>query len=197
MPLFSRKNIPSNNLPAPWLTSESQFSQQPPVCTWSAHAPQSGPSPSPFPRYSHTLTPTGAGELLLFGGYVHGADSDLYVFSTQDFSTTLIQTNGEAPIPRYSHGAALIDSTLLICGGKTNAGQGVLNHNSLDLLNLGTSCPSMSSPIPADDSLRSRTAKVDPRRSQWSRSGRSSRPYVNRGRFQAFRLRWSDWQKNF
>ncbi|KAI0277397.1 hypothetical protein BGY98DRAFT_979994, partial [Russula aff. rugulosa BPL654] len=49
------------------------------VCTWSAHAPQSGPSPSPFPRDSHTLTAiaTAAGELFLFGGYRRGSHPTL------------------------------------------------------------------------------------------------------------------------
>jgi hypothetical protein len=117
MPFFSRKKQP--------------------VCTWSAHVPQSGPSPSPFPRDGHTLTATAtaAGELFLFGGWAPGrASSDLYVFSTRDFFTTLLQTSGEVPTPRGGHGAALIGTTLLICGGKDK----VLNHESLYLLNLGT-----------------------------------------------------------
>jgi hypothetical protein len=126
MPFFSRKK------------------QQPgPVCTWSAHAPQSGASPSPFPRNRHTLTATAtaAGELFLFGGRVHNrASSDLYVFSTRDFTTTLLQTSGEVPTPRSAHGAALIGTTLLICGGKADSGdQDLLNHDSIYLLNLGTS----------------------------------------------------------
>jgi hypothetical protein len=137
MPFFSRKK------------------QQPgPVCTWSAHVPQSGPSPSPFPRDSHTLTATAtaAGELFLFGGWAHGAaSSDLYAFSTRDYSTTLLQTSGEVPTPCYAHGAALIGTTSLICG--SHGGQNVLNHDSLYLLNLGTSDLLMSSPTPADHSF--------------------------------------------
>jgi hypothetical protein len=130
MPFFSRKK------------------QQPgPVCKWSAHAPQSGPSPSPFPRHSHTLTATAsaAGEFLLFGGLVNYRESsDLFVISTRDFSTTLLQTSGEVPTPRYGHGTALTGTTLLICGSD---GQ---NHDSVYLLNLGTSDLLMSSPTPAD-----------------------------------------------
>ena len=127
-----------------------QKNQQPrPVCTWSAHAPQSGPSPSPFPRYCHALTATAtaAGELFLFGGYVHGSPSnDLYVFSTRDFSTTLLQTSGKVPSPRVAHGAALISTDIfLIWGGMTNfSDQNVLNQcqeqdDSLYFFNLGTS----------------------------------------------------------
>jgi hypothetical protein len=148
MPFFSRKKHP-------------QAPQAPPaICTWSAHAPQSGPSPLPFPRSSHTLTATAtaAGEFFLFGGFIghvhRCASSDLYVFSTRDFSTTLLQTSGEVPTPRAVHGAALIDSTLLICGGKANFGiQDKLNHDSLYLLDLGTSDLLISSPTPADHSF--------------------------------------------
>ena len=124
-----------------------QNNRQPrPVCTWSAHAPQSGPSPSPFPRYCHALTATAtaASELFLFGGYVHGsASNDLYVFSTRDFSTTLLQTSGKVPSPRVAHGAALTNTNFLIWGGTTNfSDKNVLNQrqdDSLYLLNLGTS----------------------------------------------------------
>ena len=62
------------------------------------------------------------------------------MFSTRDFSTTLLQTSGEVPAPRARHGAALIGTTLLIFGGKTHSGdQYLLNYDSLYLLNLGTS----------------------------------------------------------
>jgi hypothetical protein len=143
------------------------FSRKRPVCTWSAHAAQSGSSPLPFPRHAHTLTSTAtaAGELFLFGGNKHdgGTSSDLYAFSTRDFSTTLLQTSGEVPSPRYAHGAALIGTTLLICGGKTSSvDQNVLNHDSLYLLNLGTSDLLMSSPTQADHSLPSSIERVDP-----------------------------------
>jgi hypothetical protein len=137
--------------------SPHNLAQQPrPVCTWFEHAPQSGPLPSPFPRDSYTLTTTApaaaACEFLLFGGCVPGyVIRDLYVFSTRDFSTTLLQTSGEAPTPRATYGAALIGTTLLICGGVPGfSGQNVLNHDSLYLLNLGTSDLFVSSPTPAD-----------------------------------------------
>jgi hypothetical protein len=131
---------------------DSQSTHQPgPVCTWSAHAPQ--PGPSPFPRYDHTLTATAtaAAELFLFGGCVHDrARSDLYVFSTRDLSTTLLQPGGEVPTPRRAHGTALIGSTILIYGGTTVGDRTVPNHDSFYLLNLGTSDLLMSSPTPAD-----------------------------------------------
>ena len=145
MPFFSRKKPPTQP-PGPVLG---------PVCTWSAHAPQSGSSRSPFPRSSHTLTATAtaAGELFLFGGLVFGrTSSDLYVISTRDFTATLLQTTGEVPTLRQGHGAALIGTTLLIYGG-TNENLFDLNglsSDSLCLLNLGTSDVLMSSPTPAD-----------------------------------------------
>ena len=157
MPLSSRKKLPFN--PSTANGPASQSSQGPrPVCTWSAHAPQSGSSPSPFPRDSHTVTATAttAGELFLFGGYVDGcASGDLFVVSTRDFSTTLLQTSGDVPTARYAHDAGLTGATLLICGGKTGSGESasVPNHDSLYLLNLGTSVPLMSSPTLADHSF--------------------------------------------
>ena len=148
MHFFSWNKTP-NNPPANALTSPSI--QQPRlVCTWSAHAPQSDPGPLslPFPRHSHTLTTTSTGKLFLFGGNVHGRESGgLYVFLTLDYSTTLLQTSGRVPTPRYGHSAVLIDTTtLLICGGKTEGGESVLHHDSIYLLNLGMSDPLMSSP---------------------------------------------------
>ncbi len=194
MPFFSRKKHDVSPPPANTLTSQS--TRQPrPVCTWSAHAPQSGSSPSPFPRDSHTLTATAtaAGELFLFGGYVHDrVTNDVYVFSTRDFSTTLLQTSGEVPTPRGLHGAALVGTTLMICGGVTGLNDvDVQNHDSLYLLNLGTSDLLMSSPTPADHSFALQYfARVDPRCGQWSWAQSLSLPYHNRGRFQALRLRW-------
>ena len=122
------------------------------ACTWSAHAPQSGSSPSPLPRHCHTLTATAtaAGELFLFGGWVNnrGATGDLYVFSTRDFSTSLLKTGGKTPSPRVTHVAALIGTIFLIYGGLVGTGD-IDNDNSLYLLDLGTLDLSMSSPTPA------------------------------------------------
>jgi Kelch motif len=201
MSFSSHKIIPSNNRPATGFASQSTQQLQP-VCTWSAHAPQSGPSPSPFPRDRHSLTATAtaAGELFLFGGYLPdcASSSDLYVFSTRDFSTTLLQTSGEpeVPTPRYAHGSVLIGTTLLICGGKTNSHESVPNDDSLYLLNLGTSDLLMSSPTPADHGFAFRITRVVPRCGRWSRAGWSLLPYHNGGRFQALRLRWSDWRED-
>ena len=121
-----------------------------PVYRWSAHSPPLGQSPSPFPRSYHTLSTsaTAAGELYLFGGYVHGSktpSNDLYVISTRDFSTTLLQTSGEVPSPRFGHTAVVTGTTLLIWGGKTDFSdqnaESPSNDDSFYLLDLGTSDP--------------------------------------------------------
>ena|SRR6266404_2426285 len=96
-----KKHTPSNSAPAIGLASHSQ-----PVNPWSAHTPPLGQSPSPFPRYSHALSTTGtpAGELFLFGGYSHDhIRNDLYVFSTRDFSTTLLPTTVVERLGRRGH----------------------------------------------------------------------------------------------
>jgi hypothetical protein len=75
------------------------------------------------------------------------------MFSTLDFSTTLLKTSGEVPSPRFGHGAALIGNTLLICGGKGSSDENLLSHSSLYLLSLGTSRILMSSQTTADHSF--------------------------------------------
>ena len=138
MSFFSRKKLPASGLASHW--------QQPwLVCTWSARSPQSGLlSGSSLPRSSHTVTttPTTAGKLFLFGGndVNNRASSDVYVISTREYSTTLLQTRGDIPAPRFGHSAAITSTTLLIWGGTSNSDvKDALNHESLYLLNLGTS----------------------------------------------------------
>ena len=154
------KELPFNHPPVNGLASKS-IQQLQLVCTWSANAPprQSGPSPLPFPLDSHSVTAiaTATSELFLFGGYEQESacgSSHLYVFSTRDFSTTLLQTSGEVPTPRFAHSVALTGTTLLICGGTTNIGdRNALNHDSIYLLNIGTSDLLMSSLTPANRSF--------------------------------------------
>jgi Galactose oxidase, central domain len=145
------------------LQSPQEKQQSQPVCPWFAHAPSFGQSQSPFLRDAHALSPsaTASGELFLFGGYEHRSRSpsnDLYVISTRDFSTTLLQTSGDVPTPRYGHHAVLTStSTLLSWGGKTKHGdqirQNQAHSGSLFLLNLGTSDLLLSRPTPADQNF--------------------------------------------
>jgi Galactose oxidase, central domain len=199
---------PSTSTPASGPQSQSQ-SQSPqekqqsqPVYPWSAHAPPFGQSLSPFLQHSHALSTsaTAAGELFLFGGYVprsRSANNDLYVISTRDFSTTLLQTSGDVPSPRYGHCATFTSSILLIWGGMTNFSDQIMRNqahdDSLYLLNLGTSGLLLSRPAPADQNFfYSSIARVDLRLGRWCRPCRSLRsllPYHDVGRFQALRLR--------
>ena len=121
-----------------------------PVYPWSAHSPPFRQSPSPFPCSHHALSTsaTAAGELYLFGGYDHRSatlSNDLYVISTRDFSTTLLQTSGDVPSPRYGHSAVVTGTTLLIWGGRTDLSGRIAENSSNDdsfyLLDLGTSDP--------------------------------------------------------
>jgi hypothetical protein len=165
-----KRHSPSNSAPANGLASRSHDSQQlqfptksrsqshpqsrqqaqqsQPLYPWSAHTSSSGqwPLASPFPRHFHALstTATVAGELFLFGGGTrHRALNDLYVISTRDFSTTLLQTSGDVPSPRSAHRAVLTGTTILIWGGMTELSdknvQSQSDDDSFYLLNLGTS----------------------------------------------------------
>ena len=137
----STQRLPPQQLQSP-PESQSHTPQQEqraqPVYPWSARhlnllpptrlikdAHPSGPSPSPFPRHGYVLSATAsaAGDLFLFGGLVHNSPrNDLYAFSTQHLSVTLLQTCGEVPSPRVRHAGALSSSGLLIWGGDTNFG---------------------------------------------------------------------------
>ena len=181
--MSSTKKTPffSEEAPSNGLSSQSQVTQhqQFPIRSqsqsnshstypWSAHTPPFRQSPSPFLRSSHALstTATDAGELFLFGGYVHNSKSpsnDLYVISTRDFSTTLLQTRGDVPNPRCAHGVVLTSTILLIWGGMHRQNQGY--DDSLYLLDLGTSDLLTSRPAPANQYFfHSSIAGVDPRR---------------------------------
>ncbi len=187
MSFFSRKKLSQ---------SPQQKQQSQPVYPWFAHAPPLGHLPSPFPRsnLAPSTTATATGELFLFGGYAQDSShNDLYVLSTRDFSTTLLQTSGETPSPRWAHGAALTGTLLLVWGGWANfSGKNVQGcDDSLCILNLGMSDFLMSKTTLADQSfLRSRVSSVDPRHSQWSWAVRSLLPYRDFGWFQSLRLRW-------
>jgi hypothetical protein len=147
MSFFSRSSFGFASSQA---TQQLQFQvptylQSPP---WSAHAPPFGQSPSPFLRDAHTLSTssTAAGDLFLFGGYVHSSESpsnELYAVSTRDFSTTPLKTSGDVPSPRFAHDAAISSTTLFIWGGWTDFNdqnaQRQGHDDSLYLLNLGTS----------------------------------------------------------
>ena len=149
LPLSTPRACPSSS-PRRISNSEppQELQQSQPVYPWSAHAQPFRQPRSPFLRKAHTLftSATSAGKLFLFGGYLLNPDSpsnDLYVISTRDFSTTLLQTSGDAPSPRFEHRAVLTSNTLLIWGGRTISSKHKAQSQSTDtsfyLLDLGMS----------------------------------------------------------
>ncbi|KAG8784382.1 Negative regulator of mitotic exit [Serendipita sp. 405] len=103
--------------------------------------PVTAPSPSPFPRYGHSipLTASQSGELFIFGGLVReSVRNDLYSFATRDLSATLVQTTGEIPPARVGHASALVSSVLIVWGGDTKQQDTDKQDEGLYLLNLGT-----------------------------------------------------------
>ncbi|KAI0283594.1 hypothetical protein BGY98DRAFT_911333 [Russula aff. rugulosa BPL654] len=124
---LASSQVPPNLQSQSHLKSSQKIQQPEPVCPWSAHALPFGPSLqslSPYLRRGHSLstTATTVSDLFLFGGYKHSSKSpsnDLYVISTRDFSTTLLQTSGDVPCPRDGHRAVLTGTSLLIWGGNT------------------------------------------------------------------------------
>jgi hypothetical protein len=124
----------------PW--SARRIALPPPLLLPRAGVPPvTAPSPSPFPRYGHSLplTASQSGELFLFGGLVReSVRNDLYSFATRDLSATLIQTTGEIPPPRVGHASALVSSVLIIWGGDTKQRDSDKQDEGLYLLNLGT-----------------------------------------------------------
>ncbi|THU93880.1 kinase-like protein [Dendrothele bispora CBS 962.96] len=84
-------------------------------------------SPSPFPRYGHSLSVsnTSPGELYLFGGQLRKyarPGNDVYVFDVQKSSATLIRTKGSLPYPRVGHASALKHKkrkVLVVWGGQS------------------------------------------------------------------------------
>ncbi|EKM49887.1 uncharacterized protein PHACADRAFT_214403 [Phanerochaete carnosa HHB-10118-sp] len=134
---------PAQQRPAyPW--SRHRLNLPPPVVVLKlGDAPPAAPSPSPFPRYGHSLptSATATGELFLFGGLVgETTRNDLYLFSTQDLSSTLVQTRGEIPSPRVGHASAIVGSVLFVWGGDTKTNDSTKSTDKQDdglyLLNL-------------------------------------------------------------
>ncbi|KAF8578415.1 hypothetical protein K439DRAFT_1362232 [Ramaria rubella] len=130
--------------PYPWSTRRLAFPSPITMQRPNPGAP-TAPSPSPFPRYGHSLPLTAAanGELYLFGGLVReSVRSDLYLISTRDLSAALLQTVGDLPPPRVGHASALVSTVLIVWGGDTKQDGQARPDDDLDdalyLLNIST-----------------------------------------------------------
>ncbi|KAF9566136.1 hypothetical protein CPC08DRAFT_720114 [Agrocybe pediades] len=126
---------PNSMQPAQQQQQPSNGSRQNPAFPWSARrfnllpaevipkpgiAPPTTPSPSPFPRYGHSLstTATANGDLFIFGGLVRErARNDVYVYNTNNSTLNLCETNGTVPSPRTGHACALVSNVLIVWGG--------------------------------------------------------------------------------
>lgn len=125
----------------PWSIRSLAILPQSPV-------PQSSPqstalSPTPFPRYGHSIAAIGnqSGELFLFGGLVKGTlTNELFCISSRDQSVCLMQVKGDIPSPRIGHASALINGILIVWGGDTQTDGQAYAGGDLDdglyLLNL-------------------------------------------------------------
>ncbi|KAG6821366.1 hypothetical protein H0H93_014163 [Arthromyces matolae] len=136
-----QSSSPSNSQRAyPW-SSRRLVLPPPVVLNKPGIVPPTSPSPSPFPRYGHSLpaTATSTGDLYVFGGLVREVPrNDLYLFSTRDNSATLLQTSGEIPGPRVGHASALVSNVLIVWGGdtKSDSNSKEKQDDGLYLLNL-------------------------------------------------------------
>lgn len=85
-------------------------------------------------------TATASDDLYIFGGLVRETThNDLYLYSTQEKSATLLQTSSEIPSARVGHASALVSSVLVVWGGDTiiGANSKEKQDDGLYLLNLG------------------------------------------------------------
>jgi hypothetical protein len=94
-------------------------------------------SPPLSPRFGHSSAFCSAtGSIYVFGGYSMSGGSysnDVFLFSTEENTVTLLQCYGDIPSPRFKHISAVVGNVLLVWGG--TAGEGYIDD--LCLLNLG------------------------------------------------------------
>ena len=110
-------------------------------------------SPSPFPRYGHSVNPLASspsGELYIFGGLINEqVKSDLYVLQCPPntpqstgagppgtLSVALVETKGETPGARVGHASVGVGNVLIIWGGDTKTAPEDIQDDGLYLLNL-------------------------------------------------------------
>ncbi|WFD33963.1 hypothetical protein MCUN1_000791 [Malassezia cuniculi] len=116
-------------------------------------APPGVLSPPPFPRYGHaTNQATGANnEVYIFGGLVRDSvKNDMYIVRVEPtqvqrpsglkpdiaLNATLVQTSGQAPLPRVGHSAVLVSNVFILWGGDTKIRAEDRQDDALYLLNL-------------------------------------------------------------
>ena len=140
------------NIVYPW--GKKQIHMNPPrFLDLNRRAPPGVLSPPPFPRYGHaTNQATGANnEVYIFGGLVRDSvKNDMYIMEVEqvqvqrstgiktdvNLNATLVQTSGQAPLPRVGHAAVLVSNVFVLWGGDTKIRAEDKQDEALYLLNL-------------------------------------------------------------
>lgn len=116
-------------------------------------APPGVLSPPPFPRYGHATNQTTgpSNEVYIFGGLVRDSvKNDMYIMRVEPtqiqrpsgfkpdiaLNATLVQTSGQAPLPRVGHSAVLVSNVFILWGGDTKIRAEDRQDDALYLLNL-------------------------------------------------------------
>ncbi|PKI85561.1 Kel2p [Malassezia vespertilionis] len=140
------------NIVYPW--GQKQITMNPPrFLDESRRAPPGVLSPPPFPRYGHASNQsTGSNnEVYIFGGLVRDSvKNDMYITKVEHtqiqrsngvktdiaLNATLVQTSGQAPLPRVGHAAVLVSNVFILWGGDTKIRAEDKQDDALYLLNL-------------------------------------------------------------
>ncbi|WFC93651.1 hypothetical protein MBRA1_000273 [Malassezia brasiliensis] len=140
------------NIVYPW--GKKQITMNPPrFLDENRRAPAGVLSPPPFPRYGHaTNQATSANnEVYIFGGLVRDSvKNDMYIMGVEpiqvqrstgmkmdvSLNATLVQTSGQAPLPRVGHAAVLVSNVFVLWGGDTKVRAEDKQDEALYLLNL-------------------------------------------------------------
>lgn len=175
-------------------------------------------SPSPFPRYGHSVNPiaqSATGDLYLFGGLVKDeVSNDLFMISCSNpnptsaqsneskalagapINVSLIETRGERPCARVGHASVSVGNVLIIWGGDTKTKEEDPQDNNLYLLNLGE-CRISTARLREDGnadrettsaSVFYRLTRMDTGESHWSITARSLRACRSYAREQVLHL---------
>jgi hypothetical protein len=134
----------SKDLSFPWSKRQFTLLPQRPLQNSQSQSSENFISPSPFPRYGHSLLATGNrnGEIFMFGGLVgSNLSNELFCFSSRDQTFSLWQTYTDIPPPVVGHASAIVSNVLIVWGGETDGQLKTTDRKKLDnglyLLNLG------------------------------------------------------------
>lgn len=146
------ERVRQQNVVYPW--GKKQITMNPPrFLDENRRAPPGVLSPPPFPRYGHAtnLATSSNNEVYIFGGLVRDSvKNDMYILKVEpvqiqrssgvkidvSLNATLVQTSGQAPLPRVGHAAVLVSNVFILWGGDTKIRAEDKQDEALYLLNL-------------------------------------------------------------